>query len=250
MSPQQYIIEIATTDYTSAKAAVAGGADRIELCTALSEGGLTPSMGLMRQCRADFSVALFPIIRPRSGDFLYNDAEFNIIKKDALLCKEAGCDGVVVGFLNKDGTVNKAWTSKIVEAVYPLEVTFHRAFDRCRDPFEALETIIETGCERILTSGLQPTAVQGMELLKSLIQKADNRIVIMPGSGVRAENIKALAEGTGAVEFHSSLKTPTQSAMQYKQPGFAASAESYTHPTVQPDDVAALRRALDYAFTA
>lgn len=249
MSAQHYVIEIATTDYASTKAAVAGGADRIELCTALSEGGLTPSMGLIQQCRTNFSVALFPIIRPRSGDFLYSVEEFNIIKKDALFCKQTGCDGIVVGFLNTDGTVNKAWMSKIVEAVYPLEVTFHRAFDRCRDPFEALETIIEAGCQRILTSGLQPTAMQGMELLKNLVEKADDRIVIMPGSGVRAENIKALAEGTGAVELHSSLKTTVQSAMQYKQPAFAAFAESYLHPTVQSNDVAALRRALDQAFS-
>jgi len=247
MSTRDYVIEIATTDYESTKAAVAGGADRIELCAALSEGGLTPSMGTIRQCRADFSVTIFPILRPRSGDFLYSPAEFNIIKQDALFCKQVGCDGVVIGFLNSDGSVNKAWTSEIVAAVYPLEVTFHRAFDRCRDPFEALETIIEAGCQRILTSGLQPTAPQGADLIQQLVQKAEGRIVIMPGSGVRAENIRQLATQTGAVEFHSSLKGTRQSAMQYRQPAFASSAESYSHAAVQPEAVVQLRNALKEA---
>lgn len=241
---KNYVLEIATTDYSSTKAAVAGGADRIELCMALSEGGLTPSMGLIQQCRTDFNVALFPIIRPRSGDFLYSEKEFEIIKQDALFCKQIGCDGVVIGFLHSDGAINKAWTSEIVDLVYPLEVTFHRAFDRCRDPFAALEELIEAGCQRILTSGLQPTAPEGVMLIKALIEKAAGRIVIIPGSGVRANNIKQVAEQTGAVEFHSSLKTNGNSAMQYRQPAFAASAESYTHPTVRAEDVVQLRRAL------
>src|SRR5438067_5912600 len=109
---KNYVIEIATTDYESTKAAVAGGADRIELCMALSEGGLTPSMGLIQQCRNDFNVALFPIIRPRSGDFLYSTNDFKIMRQDALFCKQIGCDGVVIGFLNSDGTINKQWTSE------------------------------------------------------------------------------------------------------------------------------------------
>lgn len=250
MSVEKFVIEIATTDYESTKAAVAGGADRIELCTALSEGGITPSMGLIKQCRSDFAVALFPIIRPRSGDFLYTEAEFEIIKQDAQLCKETGCDGVVIGFLNSDGTINKKRTAEIVDLVYPLEVTFHRAFDRCRDPFEAMEVLIETGCQRILTSGLQPVATQGMALLKSLVQKAADRIIIMPGSGVRAENIKEVAAQTGAVEFHSSLKTKAASKMLYRQPAFAQSEESYTHTTVQSKDVVQLRRALTEAFNS
>jgi copper homeostasis protein len=199
---------------------------------------------MIQQCREDFNVALFPIIRPRGGDFLYTDAEFRIIKHDAQFCKQTGCDGIVVGFLNSDGTINTRWTSEIVEAVYPLEVTFHRAFDRCRDPFEALESIISAGCQRILTSGLQPTAPQGINMIKELVEKASDRIVIMPGSGVRAQNIKQLAEQTGAVEFHSSLKTTTESGMLYRQPAFAALAESYTHPTIQSNDVEELRWAL------
>jgi copper homeostasis protein len=239
-----YVIEIATTDYQSTKAAVAGGADRIELCTALSEGGLTPSMALIQKCRTDFKVALFPIVRPRSGDFLYSPEEFKIIKQDALFCKQSGCDGIVIGFLNADGTINKDWTSQIVELVYPLEATFHRAFDRCRDPFEALKDVIETGCQRILTSGLQPTAVQGMGLIRQLMTKAQDDIILMPGSGVRAENIKDVAEKTGAVEFHASLRIKKESNMQYRQPAFADSAESYTHSSVIAEDVVQLRKAL------
>src|SRR5688500_11101633 len=116
-SEKSYVIEIATTDYSSTKAAVEGGADRMELCMALGEGGLTPSMGLIEQCRADFGIALFPIIRPRSGDFLYSAQDFHIIKRDAVRCKNLGCNGVVVGFLNRDGSINKAWTAEIVAAV-------------------------------------------------------------------------------------------------------------------------------------
>lgn len=240
---KEYVIEIATTDYTTTRAAVMGGADRIELCTALSEGGITPSFGLVQQCCYDFDVPIFPILRPRAGDFLYTETEFEIIRKDALRYKQLGCDGVVIGFLNADGTINKDRTAEIVELVYPLEVTFHRAFDRCKDPMEALEAIIRCGCQRILTSGQQPTAPEGRDLIREMVTEARGRIVIMPGSGVRAENIKSLLE-TGAVEFHSSLKGKTESRMLFRHPSFAASAESYNHAAINPDDVKALRQAL------
>ena len=239
-----YTIEIATTDYNTVKAAVEGGADRIELCTALSEGGLTPSFGLIQQCRKDFDVPLFPIIRCRPGDFLYTDAEFEVMKKDALLCKQAGCDGIVIGFLTKEGDINKKWTAALVNLVYPLEVTFHRAFDRCNKPIQALEDIIDAGCQRILTSGQQPTAPQGIELLQQLVKQADERIIIMPGSGVRESNIKDLAAVTGAVEFHSSLKGQSQSLMTYRHPAFANSDESYAAPAIDATAVIALRAAL------
>src|SRR5215203_2363844 len=148
-----YCIEIATTDYAGTEAAVNGGADRIELCSALSEGGLTPSFGLIKMCREKFDLPIFPIVRPRSGDFLYSDDEYNIIKNEVALCKELGCDGIVIGFLKRDGSIDKKRTAKIVEKAYPMEVTFHRAFDRCVNPFQGMEDIIEAGCQRILTSG-------------------------------------------------------------------------------------------------
>jgi copper homeostasis protein len=240
-----YIIEIATTDFTTTKSAVEGGADRIELCAALTEGGTTPSYGTIKQCRESFNVSLFPIIRTRSGDFLYSDEEFQIMMDEVKLCRQLACDGVVIGLLHADGTIDKARTAKLVEAAYPLEVTFHRAFDRCKDPFAALEQLIEIGCQRILTSGQQPAAPQGIELIAQLIKTADDRITIMPGSGVRKENIRELAEKTGAVEFHSSLRSKSQSKMNFIHPDFAKSEESYTNPAIDPEEVRALRQALN-----
>lgn len=240
-----YIIEIATTDFTTTKSSVEGGADRIELCAALSEGGTTASFGTIKKCREAFNVQLFPIIRTRSGDFLYSDDEFEIMMNEVKLCKDLGCDGVVIGLLSKDGSIDIKRTSKIVEAAYPLEVTFHRAFDRCKDAFEALEQLVEIGCQRILTSGQQPTAPRGIDLITRLVRAADERIIIMPGSGVRKENIKELAEKTGAKEFHSSLRGNKKSLMEFIQPSFADSKESYTNPSIDPEEVKALRNALN-----
>ena len=241
---QQYLIEIATTDFSTTKSAVEGGADRIELCAALTEGGTTPTHGMIRKCREAFQVQLFPIIRPRSGDFLYSDEEFEIMKYDVSLCKELGCDGVVIGLLKKDGTIDPDRTRKLVELAYPLEVTFHRAFDRCKDPFEAMEQLIAIGCQRILTSGQQPAAPQGIEMIAQLVKAADERIIIMPGSGVRKENIRELAEKSGAVEFHSSLRGRTKTKMDFIHPSFATSEESYTNPNIDASEVRALRLAL------
>ena len=239
-----YIIEIATTDFTTTKSAVKGGADRIELCAALTEGGTTASYGTIKKCREAFNVLLFPIIRTRSGDFLYTDEEFETMMSDVKLCKDLACDGVVIGLLKKNGEVDIKRTSKLIELAYPLEVTFHRAFDRCKDPFEAMDQLIEIGCQRILTSGQQPTAPQGMDLIAHLIKAADERIIIMPGSGVRNENIKELAEKTGAKEFHSSLRGKQGSKMEFIHPAFADSAESYINPTIGYEEVKALRTAL------
>lgn len=237
----RYIIEIATTDLTTTKSAVAGGADRIELCSALSEGGITPSYGLIRQCRETFNIPLFPIIRPRAGDFLYTDEEFGLMMKDVQLCKETGCEGVVTGLLNNDGTIDVKRTAKLVELAHPMEVSFHRAFDRCKDPFTALEQLIKIGCRRILTSGQKPTAPEGTELIAELIKQAGERIIIMPGSGVRKQNIKMLAEKTGAVEFHSSIKSQRHSEMQFIHPAF----NETNNPAIDPAEVQALRDALN-----
>lgn len=239
-----YIIEIATSDFPSSYAAVQGGADRIELCDNLSEGGTTQSYGAIKLCREKLDVALFPIIRPRGGDFFYTNDEYEIMLSDVKLCKQLGCDGVVIGLLNPDGSIDVDRTKKLVDLAYPLEVTFHRAFDRCRDPFEALEQLIALGCSRILTSGQQPTAPAGADLIAELVKKAEDRIIIMPGSGVRKENISELAQKTGAVEFHSSLRTKVESRMQYRHPSFASSAESYSHYSVLSEEVKAFKTAL------
>lgn len=241
----KYIIEIATTDFPTTESAVGGGADRIELCSNLAEGGTTPSYGMIRACREAFQVELYPIIRPRGGDFLYTDHEFRIMLQDIKICKELGCEGAVIGLLNKDGSIDIQRASRLVEAAYPLGITFHRAFDRCRDPFEALEQLVSIGCERILTSGQQPAAPQGAELIAKLNEIAAERIIIMPGSGVRADNIKMLAEKTGCTEFHSSLKGKRESSMDFKHPAFINSSESYTNNAILAEDVKSLRNALE-----
>lgn len=238
-----YIIEIATADYTTTRSAVEGGADRIELCAGLSEGGTTPSYGTIKSCREAFAVELFPIIRSRGGDFLYTDEEFDLMLADAIACRDLGCEGIVTGFLKTDGSVDIARTARVVEAVYPLEVTFHRAFDRCRDPFEALEALIRVGCQRILTSGQMPTAPEGIDMIARLVKAAEERIIIMPGSGVRADNIKELANRTGALEFHSSLRSQMESSMDYRNAAFAGS--DYRNPAIDAQAVKALRKALN-----
>jgi len=215
-----FLLEIATSDFESTKNAVSGGADRIELCANLTEGGTTQSFGVIKKCRESFNVTLYPIIRIRGGDFFYTHEEYDCMYEDALKCKELGCDGVVIGFLSKDATIDVKRTAKIIEAVYPLKVTFHRAFDRCLDPFIALKQLIEIGCERILTSGQQLTALEGCELIYQLHQQANNRITIMPGSGVRASNISELITKTGCKEFHASLRTLQHSKMDYFPPAF------------------------------
>lgn len=239
-----YVIEIATSDFPSSYAAAQGGADRIELCDNLSEGGTTQGYGTIKLCREKLGVALFPIIRPRGGDFFYSNDEYEIMLSDVKLCKQLGCDGVVIGLLNPDGSIDIDRSKKLVDLAYPMEVTFHRAFDRCRDPFEALEQLIGIGCSRILTSGQQPTAPAGAELIAELVKKADDRIIIMPGSGVRKENIAELAQKTGAVEFHSSLRTKVESRMQYRHPSFASSPESYSHYSVLAEEVKAFKEAV------
>ncbi len=244
MEQPKYIIEIATSDFETTKSAVEGGADRIELCANLAEGGTTPTYGTILKCRELFSVLLYPIIRPRGGDFLYSDNEFDIMMQDIKLCKQLGCDGVVIGLLLSDGSIDMKRTAQLVEAAYPLGITFHRAFDRCKDPMLAMEQLIEIGCERILTSGQQPGAPEGVELIAALNKAADDRIIIMPGSGVRPDNIKMLAEKTGCTEFHSSLRGKQASKMEFVHPAFKGSAESYMNNAIDAEEVRKFRNAL------
>ena len=203
---RKFILEVIGFTIEGCITAQNAGADRIELCDSPADGGTTPSYGFIKAAREKLHIDMFPIIRPRGGDFFYSDDEFEIMKTDVRLCKESGCDGVVTGMLTRDGKVDKKRTSSLVDLAYPLGVTFHRAFDRTADPFQALEDIIDTGCERVLTSGQQPNALDGAGLIKQLIEKADDRIIIMPGSGIRSANIVQVAENTGATEFHSSAR--------------------------------------------
>ncbi len=209
-------IEVCANFLTSALAAQNGGADRVELCDNMAEGGTTPSYGTIAEARELLQIKLYPIIRPRGGDFLYNDEEFDIMHQDILMCKKLGCDGVVIGLLKENGHIDTRRTKKLVEAAGPLGVTFHRAFDRCRSPFRALEEIIDCGCERILTSGQQPTAPEGAGLIEQLVNKADDRIVIMQGAGIRPRNIAHMVKKTGAQAYHSRAKTTITSKMHFE----------------------------------
>lgn len=181
------------------------GASRIELCDNPGDGGTTPSYGFIKAARKLLKIDLFIMIRPRGGDFIYSDEEFSIMKEDIKISKTLGCDGIVLGLLDEKGNIDKSKTSQLVEYAYPMGVTFHRAFDRVKNPFEALNDIIDTGCERILTSGLQPTAIEGTGLLNELINHS-NDLIIMPGSGIRSDNILKLAKELNTFEFHTSAR--------------------------------------------
>ena len=208
-------LEIIGFNIESCIAAQNAGADRIELCDGPGEGGTTPSYGFIKAAREVLDIDLYVMIRPRGGDFLYSNEEFEIMKTDVAVCKEIGCDGIVFGILTTEGKVDKKRCKEIIELAYPLEATFHRAFDRVADPFEALEDVIELGFERILTSGLKPKAEEGRQTIFELISKADDRIIIMPGSGITSENIISIAESTGARELHSSASFFEESKMEY-----------------------------------
>jgi copper homeostasis protein len=221
------LLEIAVGNLNGALLAQQAGAHRIELCDNLKEGGTTPSYGYLKKARALLTIPVYPIIRPRGGDFFYNDAEFETILEDIKLCKQLGYEGVVIGHLLPDGRIDKQKTKQAVQLAWPMGVTFHRAFDRSRDPLQALEAIIDCGCERILTSGQVPAAPNGAALIKQLIEAADGRIVVMPGSGVRATNLEQLIAHTGAVEYHSSAKVVMPSGMQYQNPGFDTTDGAY-----------------------
>ena len=210
-----YTLEVIGFTIESCILAQLAGAHRIELCDNPSDGGTTPSYGFIKAAREILQIDLYPIIRPRGGDFFYSDAEFEIMRTDVQMCKELGCNGVVIGMLQADGTVDTERCRTLVETASPLGVTFHRAFDRSNDPFKALEDIISIGCERILTSGLQPTATQGADIITVLIKQAGGRIIIMPGSGVRANNINEIAVKTGAKEFHTSARIAVESKMKF-----------------------------------
>ena len=235
-------LEVISFDLASCLVAERQGADRIELCANPHEGGTTPSHGMIAVARRHTTIQLFPIIRPRGGDFLYSDLEFTAMAADIDRCRELGCDGVVIGMLRADGTVDVDRCAELIRRAGPMQVTFHRAFDRVADPLESLETIIELGCARILTSGLRPDVDAGKDMLKTLVDAAGDRIIIMPGSGVRSTNVVELAEHTGARAFHSSARTVHPSAMDFTNP---AMAEDLSSIGIDADEVGELRSLLD-----
>jgi len=209
-------LEIAVFSVEAAVTALKAGAHRIEFCENPQEGGTTPSYGSLKTLRSYTTQPVFPIIRPRGGDFLYSRSEFEVMKADLLIVKELGYLGAVIGLLNADGSIDTKRTKELVEIAGPtMQISFHRAFDRCNDPLIALEEIIETGCKRILTSGQVPNAADAIPLLKKLVEQSAERIIIMPGSGVRSNNIKEIMQATGAKEIHSSARKMQASQMHY-----------------------------------
>lgn len=216
MNPIQ--IEVCVNSVESAVNAQMGGANRIELCDNLMEGGTTASAGTMLAVRAKLICEMNVLIRPRGGDFLYNNTELETIMNDIAFAKKAGADGVVFGFLTEEGKIDVTLLKEMITQARPLSVTFHRAFDLCDDPFEALEQLIKLHVDRILTSGQKQSAHEGSALLKKLVQKAGDRIIIMPGGGIRPNNIEKLIEKIGAREYHVSSRFHLKSKMKFRRP--------------------------------
>ncbi|GAB3987532.1 copper homeostasis protein CutC [Spirosoma daeguense] len=211
------LIEVCAYSLHSCLTAQQAGAGRIELCGGISEGGITPSAGLIQLVRQLVSIPFYVMIRPRGGDFLYTDTELAVMRADIEMAKSLGADGVVLGLLLPDGTVDEVQTKSLIELAHPLPVTFHRAFDMTRDPAEALEAVIRTGAVRILTSGQQQNVDLGLETLRQLAHQAQNRIEIMAGAGVNAGNAPALISA-GVHALHTSGSSKEDSGMTYRQP--------------------------------
>ncbi len=204
---KKVITEVCADSVNSAIAAQLGGADRIELCQALSEDGLTPSPALTKYCCENLNLQVMVLIRPRSGDFYYNEAEFEVIKEDVKFCKELGAHGVVVGFLDKQGRVQKERLKEIVKIARPMQVAFHKAFDVSENLKQSLEDIIECSCDRILTSGGKKTAYEGRFILNDLLNLAAGRIDLLAGGGVNPENVTDLINDSHCREVHFSAKS-------------------------------------------
>lgn len=209
-------MEVCANSVTSAIAAEKGGAIRVELCDNLLEGGTTPSYAQIKLAKKFLNIEVYPIIRPRGGDFLYTELEFELMKEDILMCRDLGCDGVVIGILTADGKVDLQRCASLISLARPMKVTFHRAFDMSADLFKALEDIISLGVERILTSGGYNSAINGAAIIKQLVAQAGDRISIMAGAGINEENISALVEETGVGEFHGSARKETMGKMTFK----------------------------------
>ena len=214
-------MEVCANSLSSALAAQEGGAVRVEFCDNLPEGGTTPSYAQLKLAKELLHILVYPIIRPRGGDFLYSDLEFSIMKEDIKICKSLNCDGVVFGILHADGSIDKTRCAELIELARPMKVTFHRAFDMCNNLEQGLEDLIELGCERVLTSGAAASALAGVGTIKALIKQAKGRISIMPGAGVNTDNIAEIIRITGASEFHASAKHAVKSKMEFRNPNLS-----------------------------
>jgi len=231
------IIEICANSVASCIEAERGGAARVELCAGIPEGGTTPSYGAVSMANALTSLAINVLIRPRGGDFMYSPLEIDTMMADIEMVKSIGVHGVVFGCLTAQGGLDIALMERLIAAARPLSVTCHRCFDVCREPFEALEQLIGLGCDRLLSSGQQPDALQGAPLLRKLVERADGRIVVMPGCGVRADNIAQIEAATGAGEFHASARRAISSRMEYRKENvpMGAAPPASEYETLQTD---------------
>lgn len=209
------VIEICLESVESVIAAEKGGADRVELCSDLFEGGLTPTIGTVRTAKKLTEIKINVMIRPRGGDFCYSDEEFEVMKEDIKALKDTGINGIVFGILTPDGDVDMERSAELIELARPLSVTFHRAFDMTRDPYKALEDLISLGVDRILTSGQEATVPEGAELLSELVRLAGDRVIIMPGCGLTERNFDKMREKIGAKEYHVFLPEERKSLMEF-----------------------------------
>lgn len=241
------LLEICAGSVESAIAARDGGAQRIELCAALEIGGVTPSAGVITEARKVEGLVLNVIIRPRGGDFLYNGYEVTCMEKDICTCKRLGADGVVIGALTAEGDIDTATCKRLIAASDGMSITFHRAFDMCRNPREALEELIELGCDRVLTSGQAATAEAGIPLLKELAEQAAGRIIIMPGCGVNSSNAAKILQATGTTEIHASARKSVGSGMIFRHRGVSmgnSDSDEYARKETDADEVRAIKESI------
>jgi copper homeostasis protein len=242
-------IEVCVDSVESAVAAQTGGADRIELCQDLSEGGLTPSAGLLAKVRARVKLPLAVMIRPRAADFCYSDAEFEVMRRDLQFARQAGADLVVLGLLMADGGIDVTRTKELIALARPMPVTFHRAFDMTPDAAAALEVLVELGVERVLTSGQERTVVEGLDVIIALMKQAAGRIIIVPGGGISERSLPRILAATGAREFHISASETQASVMTYRNPRVAMSRtfgpSEYAFTRANEGRVRAFRSAAD-----
>lgn len=246
-------IEICVDTLASVAVCAAAGADRIELCAGLVEGGTTPSLGFLRAARRIFSGKIMAMVRPRAGDFHYDDAEFAQMLDEADLFRREGADGVVFGILDADGRIDETRSRKFVENAAGLDITFHRAFDVTPSLTESLETLVAIGVPRVLTSGGQPDVYQGMDAIAALREQAAGRITILPGGGVKPERVTELVRATGVGEVHLSARVSVPSPMRFRRPdipmGATAVPGEYERKTASADLIRATREALTAAST-
>lgn len=246
------LVEVAVDTIESARAAEAGGAGRIELCTGLVEGGTTPSAGMIAVCREELGIPVTVLIRPRSGDFVYTGEELDVMRRNIAFARDMGVHGVALGALLPDGTVDVERTRALVEDANPLSVTFHRAFDFTRDAEEALEAVIRAGVSRVLTSGRAATALDGVSTLSQLVRQAGDRLTVIAAGGITEDNVRRLVQATLVREVHVRAAERLDSVMSYRRADISLSKPlvgEYAHLETDADRVARVVEAVEATGT-